>query len=461
MSEMRLRGFIRRLQQVVAPSEVGGLADGELLRRWVADRDPAAFEVLLWRHGPMVLGLCQRLLRCEQDAEDVFQSAFLALALKASSIANGEAVAGWLYTVAYRSALQVRAAAARRDTRAPGVLDRLAAPDRGASDLRAELDEEVQRLPAKYRDAFVLCHLEGRTNEEAARLLGRPVGTVVSRLARARQRLRARLGQRGLAPVVALPTVPATLAGATIRAATLVVAGKMAEAVSPPVAALLQRTIRAMWMTKLKGVSALVLAVGLLGVAGGLLASRTGPPARAEAPAEAVLGKNEGPKPPPPKKEAPVPDERTPAPRPPTAKEREAEAKLAQARDEVELLKVQLEVAEARLKAAMIVSRAAAEEWARAQRAAGARSAEELAKARTAAALAQAQVTIREAELREPKVRLEQAQRRLKALERSAAAPGARGQRDRLRELEEKLGALRKEVEALRRELGDDKPGRP
>jgi RNA polymerase sigma factor (sigma-70 family) len=138
---------------------VGGLADADLLRHWVTARDEAAFEVLLRRHGPMVLGVCRRLLRQPDDVEDAFQGTFLALARKAGSVRQGAAVAGWLYRLAYRVALQARADAARRTAHDPRALDRLPAADDPAPagrELRAVLDDEVSRLPERYRLPFVL-----------------------------------------------------------------------------------------------------------------------------------------------------------------------------------------------------------------------------------------------------------------------------------------------------------------
>src|SRR5262249_48076781 len=159
---------------------------------------------LVWRHGAMVLNLCRRVLRNEQDAEDAFQATFLALAREAHRIRSRESLSGWLYRVAFRIGLR-----ARRSARP--ILP-VPVPDRGGPDStiavesaesRGILDEEVQRLPTKYRLPFVLCCLSGRTNSEAAAELGCPRGTVDSRLSWAKRRLRSRLLKRGLAPAVA------------------------------------------------------------------------------------------------------------------------------------------------------------------------------------------------------------------------------------------------------------------
>ncbi len=145
------------------------------------------------RHGPMVLGVCRRVLHNASDAEDAFQAAFIVLACKAHSIARPELLGSWLYRAAFRTALRARAEKARRREQSAPLVDR-AAPVSAAAveldELRRVLDEEIDRLPERYRVPVVLCYLEGRTNDEAARHLGCPVGTIASRLATARARLR-------------------------------------------------------------------------------------------------------------------------------------------------------------------------------------------------------------------------------------------------------------------------------
>jgi RNA polymerase sigma factor (sigma-70 family) len=181
------------------------VSDAALLERFVRGGDEAAFELLVWRHGPMVLGACRRVLRHEQDAEDAFQATFLVLARKAAEAGRRGSLGGWLYTVAYRVALRARQRQAARGKR-EGPLVGEAPPDGAAGpaeevarrEVGPLLDAEVARLPEKYRAAFVLCYLEGKTNEEAAALLGCPKGTILSRLARARDRLRSRLAARDL-----------------------------------------------------------------------------------------------------------------------------------------------------------------------------------------------------------------------------------------------------------------------
>ncbi len=194
----RLDSLVRRLRRTVA-SPADAASDASLLERFVASRDEAAFEVLLWRHGPMVLGVCRRMLRCAQDAEDAFQAAFLLLARKAASIRRREAVAGWLYRTACRVALRAREAARRHPAAMPLSAEPTAPdaePDLVWRDLRPVLDEEVRRLPDKYRLPIILCYFRGRTHAEAARELGCPRGTVGVRLQRARELLRGRLTRR-------------------------------------------------------------------------------------------------------------------------------------------------------------------------------------------------------------------------------------------------------------------------
>jgi RNA polymerase sigma-70 factor (ECF subfamily) len=212
------------------------VTDRQLLERFVTRRDGAAFAALVGRHGPRVLGVCRRVLRHEQDAEDVFQATFLVLARRAAVIPWQESVSRWLSAVAYRLALHARGGAARRrrrerpvrparrgtpsadDGREPpagpvGEWDSLSEKDHPCADplaevarreLRRVLDDELLRLPEKYRAPVVLCYLEGKTNEEAARELGWPTGSMSRRLARARALLRQRLTRRGLALATAV-----------------------------------------------------------------------------------------------------------------------------------------------------------------------------------------------------------------------------------------------------------------
>jgi RNA polymerase sigma factor (sigma-70 family) len=255
----------------------GGLTDGQLLARFLDGREEAAFAALVGRHGPMVLGVCCRVLRHAQDAEDAFQAAFLLLARKAASVARREALGGWLYRVAYRAALAARARAARRRERErqvePMPQPEVAPPQ--ADDWRPLLDRELDALPERHRAALVLCDLEGKTRREAARQLGVSEGTLSSRLARGRRLLASRLARRGvtlsagaLATALAgeaTAAVPVSLAVTTVKGAVLVAAG---QAVTTPAAHLMREVLGAMLMTKLK--VCVAVAVVLLG-AGGLV----------------------------------------------------------------------------------------------------------------------------------------------------------------------------------------------
>jgi RNA polymerase sigma factor (sigma-70 family) len=276
--------LLRYVQHTAGSADAGEVGDAELLRRFARTRDETVFEVLVWRHGPMVLGLCQRLLRQEQDAEDAFQATFLALARKAGSIGKRHALASWLYTVAYRVACRARrkapvtclGTAALAELPAPD-----AEPDLMLRDLRAVLDGEVARLPERYRRPMVLCYFEGKTQEEAARLLGCPKGTVAARLSRARERLRPRLVRRGLALSSAAlagmladetlaAAVPAHLAHAAIGSALTYSAGKAAGLCSANAVALTEGVLRMMWYSKIKMVSAFLVAAILVGTGIGL-----------------------------------------------------------------------------------------------------------------------------------------------------------------------------------------------
>src|SRR5262245_38504777 len=272
MATNRLRNALEHLRHALAPTGEGGPTDGQLLARFAATRDEAAFEALLRRHGPLVLGVCRRVLRHAHDAEDAFQATFLVLARKAASIAKRDSVGSWLYGVAFRIACKARAAAARRRARQQPLCDLPAAEPAPAlvwQDLRLVLDEEVNRLPEPYREPFVLCCLEGKTLTEAARQLGWPLGTVATRLARARARLRGRLVGRGLALSAGLLTtllcrkaaaaLPPALVQPTAQAACGFAAGK--AVFSAQAAVLAEGVLQAMFVTKLKVIAVVLLIV--------------------------------------------------------------------------------------------------------------------------------------------------------------------------------------------------------
>jgi RNA polymerase sigma factor (sigma-70 family) len=263
-----------QLHRAALRGEETELTDGQLLEYFVRRREEAALAALVRRHAPMVWGVCRRVLPNHHDAEDAFQAAFLVFVRKAPSIAARELLANWLYGVAHQTALKARATAGKRAAREKQVtaMPEPAAERRGESDLPQLLDQELSRLPAKYRAPIVLCDLEGKTRREAAQQLGCPEGTVAGRLARARAMLAKRLGRRRAAPSVwsllaPAGNAPAPVVSAAIRAATQYAAGPAAAAgaVSARVAALTEGVTRTMLLTRLKLAAALLLALALLG----------------------------------------------------------------------------------------------------------------------------------------------------------------------------------------------------
>jgi RNA polymerase sigma factor (sigma-70 family) len=286
MAVARSGALLKELRTLYAEGVIGSLADGQLLERFVAGRDEAAFEALVERHGPMILQVCRTTLGNDCDAEDAFQATFLVLARRAGSIRRLDSVASWLFGVARRVAARARVDAARRRKH-----ERRAAEMAARSDDREErpelgpaLCEEVAGLPEKYREVVVLCYLQGHTYEEAARRLGRPIGTVKVRLARARGLLLGRLTRRGLG----LPAGAAAL-GTSAEAAAIVppalVRDTVQAALRPSASAaarLATRTLRMMMMTRTLGVAAVLLSAGFLGL--GAVASLRGMPAKQAAP---------------------------------------------------------------------------------------------------------------------------------------------------------------------------------
>jgi RNA polymerase sigma factor (sigma-70 family) len=263
-------------------------SDRQLLERFSSRRDEEAFAQLVHRHGPLVLGVCRQILRHEQDAEDAFQAAFLVLSRKADSIRSAEALPNWLYGVAHRLATRMKAAAWRRQTREGALVEPpLSEPGPGgeAGDVGPILFEEIGRLPDKCRLAFILCYLEGKTNEQAAQQLGCPPGTVFSRLARARELLRLQLTRRGLAlssaalaaALVSLPgqasaAVPQQLEATTVQEALRFSSGKLGSASNIParVVDLATWGVRSLSRRGLQTAGALLVLVILMGSLGGL-----------------------------------------------------------------------------------------------------------------------------------------------------------------------------------------------
>ncbi len=271
--------YLRRLAPEAAADD-----DGPLLSRFVQG-DSAAFTVLVGRHAPLVWGVCRRLLGPSPDAEDAFQATFVVLVEKAASLADGRPLGPWLHTVASRTAAKARARAAKRRAREANVEVEPAAEDPAPGHQRevgAILEEELGRLPEHYRRAVVLCYLEGLTNEEAARRLDCPKGTVLSRLARARERLRERLARRGLEPAgVALPgalaaeRAPEALVEAVAQAGPLLRVGA-AAGLSGSAMTLAKGVVIGMLLRKVEMAGVVVLAMALMAGGAGWLSRGPG-----------------------------------------------------------------------------------------------------------------------------------------------------------------------------------------
>jgi RNA polymerase sigma factor (sigma-70 family) len=285
MNEHQLRTVVGTLRRAISANPTSRISDARLVERFLSRRDELAFEMLVWRHGAMVLNVCRRVLGDAHEAEDAFQATFLVFARKVGSIGKREAVGSWLYKVGYRVALRARQRTAlRRPELRPdweevpsGVAGDDPAQQALWNDLRPVLDEEVSRLPDKYRKPFVLFYLEGMAYPEVAEELGCPKGTVSSRLTTAKGLLRQRLARRGVAlSGMALGTaltraaagaVTIGLTNATTETMRLIAGGQAAGAGAGPAkaVALAEGVMRAMMLTKMRIAAALVLAVGLLG----------------------------------------------------------------------------------------------------------------------------------------------------------------------------------------------------
>ncbi len=289
---------IQHLRRVALRKDGAGLTDAQLLQEYLSRREEAALAALVQRHGPMIWGVCRRVLQNYHDAEDAFQATFLVFVRKAASIASPELLANWLYGVAHQTALKARATAAKRKTREMQVKQM---PEPAAeqnelwNDLQPLLDQELSRLSDKYRSAIVLCDLEGKTRKEAARQLGVPEGTLAARLARGRKMLALRLTRHGLAVScgslaaalaenTASASVPSGVVGATVKAASLVAAGQVAAAsgISIKALALTEGVLKAMFLSKLKIATPIVLGIGLLGISWGLYPTRAAEPPEAK-----------------------------------------------------------------------------------------------------------------------------------------------------------------------------------
>jgi RNA polymerase sigma factor (sigma-70 family) len=280
MAAVRYSNFVRRLRSVVARQDLAGLSDADLWQRYLQERNEDAFETIVRRHGPMVMGVCRRVLQNEQDAEDAFQATFLVLVRRHSFRQSPVKMAGWLHGVAHRTALEARRAAAIRRAREARALARTETPENRYPELWSVLDEEIGRLAKKNRAAVVLCDLEGRTRKDVARLLGWPEGTVASRLARGRKTLAQRLARRGFPAALVMGALAEGAASAYVPYrllhATASAAGAVSETlVTTNIVALVEGVLRSMLLTKIKTAIAAGLVVGLIAIGAGGIVSRS------------------------------------------------------------------------------------------------------------------------------------------------------------------------------------------
>jgi RNA polymerase sigma factor (sigma-70 family) len=262
------RSALRQIRTLYTLGTLGGLTDAQLLESFLTQRGDAAedaFAALVDRHGPMVLGVCRRMLLSAHDAEDAFQAAFLILARRAASIGRREKLAGWLHGVAVRTASETRRRAARertRERRLMAVLNVETEPAQGPDDLLPLLDEELNHLPQRFRAALVACELEGKSRRDAALQLGLSEGTLSTHLARGRKMLRERLLRRGVSLAVmpaeslrrsiALATIPERLLDSTVQAALGFASRNVGSAsASATVASLAERVLKKMLVSKL------------------------------------------------------------------------------------------------------------------------------------------------------------------------------------------------------------------
>jgi RNA polymerase sigma factor (sigma-70 family) len=287
MAHHPMSEVLQHLRRAALRRDGADLTDGQLLEDYLRRRDEAALAALVRRHGPMVWGVCRRVLRNYHDAEDAFQATFLVLVRKAASVVPRQMLANWLYGVAHQTARKARATTAMRGARESQVtrMPEPAATDPELwDDLQPLLDQELAGLPDIYRVALVLCNLEGKTRKEAARQLGVPEGTLAARLARGRVLLARGLARHGLAVSggtlaavlaqnAARAGVPMALGSSTIKAASLYAAGPAAATgvVSAKAAGLAEGVVKTMLLTKVKVVTSVLLTVATLGMGAGWL----------------------------------------------------------------------------------------------------------------------------------------------------------------------------------------------
>lgn len=286
MATANLNVFIHRLARGMKAETLGGQSDRQLVERFLADREEAAFEALLRRHGSMVYRVCWRVLQQDPDVEDAFQATFLLLAQKLHTVRSKASLGSWLHGVAHRVALKAKARAATR-----GRHERLATASRSAPadevpwrELRTILDAELSQLPEKWRMPLILCYLESRTQDEAAKQLGWSKNTLRRRLDEAREALGRRLGRSGVGPAAlsavlladcASPALPSSLIASTVEAAARVAGGQAAATVaSAGTAALVEGVGRTMLLPRVNIALSLLMAGGFLATATGFSISR-------------------------------------------------------------------------------------------------------------------------------------------------------------------------------------------
>jgi RNA polymerase sigma factor (sigma-70 family) len=272
MADRVMQSLVHAVRRRAALDPAAG-SDSELLSRFVQTRDPSAFELMVWRHGAMVEAVCRRILGRSAEVEDAFQATFMALLKQANSIRRESSAAPWLHRVALRASMRLQRAAERRLRREQRSARRQSVkpPDPDSFELGTILHEEIDRLPDRFRLPVITCLLEGRSVAEASRLLEVPKGTILSRLSRARDRLRRTLIKRGVAPVIAaaigIDEADAAVSTTFVRG-TLQVVNKfhLNPAATSPVARVAEGVVREMMLKKIRTAACISIAVGLMGL---------------------------------------------------------------------------------------------------------------------------------------------------------------------------------------------------
>jgi RNA polymerase sigma factor (sigma-70 family) len=279
MPKTGFHSLLHLIRRVLHDPGEGSCPDQLLLQRYLTDRSETAFEVILRRHGPMVLDVCRSMLPNEADVEDAFQATFLILAKKAKSIRRESSLAGWLHGVAYRVACKSQTEFARRQkhealTAVP--TGTIAADDLTWRELRQVIHEELDKVPRPCREALALCYLQGMNQDRAAEELDLPKGTLKGRLERGRAILRARLVRRGLGPTGLLVAsawpsagisgeLSAALVASTLRASTGLAAGQaIACLASARIIALVQGLLDVIFWKKIKMAGAVIALLGVV-----------------------------------------------------------------------------------------------------------------------------------------------------------------------------------------------------